>query len=452
MSFPRYSRYSDTGLEWLGLLPRHWAVRKLKFVCECFTSNVDKKSHADEELVSLCNYTDVYYNETIVSDMAFMRATASPEQISKFTLRAGDTIITKDSETADDIAIAAYVPEDLPAVVCGYHLALLRPRRDIFGAFVKRVFDSAYARSSFAVSANGLTRVGLGQYEINNFKLPLPPPDEQREISNFLDRETTKIDALVAEQQRLVKLLKEKRQAVISHAVTKGLNPDAPMKPSGIEWLGDVPAHWQVRTLSSLTTKITNGYVGPTRDILQEDGTRYLQSLHIKSNRIIFDVQYFVSEEWSRQHSKSLLKRGDVLIVQTGDIGQAAVVPEEFAGCNCHALIVVSPLDGVVEGEWLSWVLNSDYGHHSLLSIQTGALHPHLNCGDVKSVYMPVPPVHEQLEIVRYVQAKLDAFDRLVSEAELASELLKERRTALISAAVTGQVDVRDLAKKKEAA
>lgn len=451
MSFPTYPDYRPSSVEWLGDVPRHWQVLRLKHACEVFPSNVDKHARDGEPPVRLCNYTDVYYNERISADMPFMEATASEEQIARFTLRGGDTIITKDSETADDIAIAAYVPEDLPGVVCGYHLSMVRPRGSTCGAFVKRLFDSTYAKARFEVTANGLTRVGLGQYALDNVELPFPPPEEQRAIAVFLDRETAKIDALVEEQKHLIELLKEKRQAVISQVVTKGLNPSVPMKDSGVDWLENVPAHWEVRKVNSLSTKITNGYVGPTRDILVDEGVRYLQSLHIKGNRIKFDVPYFVGDAWSREHKKSILETGDLLIVQTGDIGQAAVVTDEFAGCNCHALIIVSPLRDVVFGEYLGWVFNSDYGKHSLLAIQTGALHPHLNCGNVKDVFVPLPPKPEQLKIIEHCVAATTTFDELMSEAEAAVTLLKERRAALISAAVTGKIDVRSLSPQPEA-
>jgi type I restriction enzyme S subunit len=281
---------------------------------------------------------------------------------------------------------------------------------------------------------------------MRNILLGMPSFEEQTAISSFLDRETAKIDELIAEQRRLMELLKEKRQAVISHAVTRGLNPDAPLKPSGIEWLGDVPEHWEVRSISSISTKVTNGFVGPTRDILVDEGVRYLQSLHIKRNKVVFNVPYFVREDWSNDHAKSILEAGDVLIVQTGDIGQVAVVPEEFAGCNCHALIIVAPLRSTVSGEWLSWVLNSTYGNSSLMAIQTGALHPHLNCGNVKLLQVPIPPLNEQAELVSSLEATTAQFDALTAEAQRAIDLLQERRTALISAAVTGQIDVRQLA------
>jgi type I restriction enzyme S subunit len=213
MSFPRYPAYKPSGVEWLGEVPEHWDVLRLKQLCNVFPSNVDKKSVEGEASIRLCNYTDVYYNDYVTHELAFMVATATEEQVEKFSLKAGDTIITKDSETADDIAIAAYVPQDLSGVICGYHLSIVRPKAAIIGSFVKRLFDSVYVKSLMAVRANGLTRVGLSQYAIDNVELPLPPKEDQACIAAFLDRETAKIDALIAEQQRLIELLQEKRQA-----------------------------------------------------------------------------------------------------------------------------------------------------------------------------------------------------------------------------------------------
>ena len=220
MSFPRYESYKDSGVEWLGDVPEHWDVRRLKEVCEVFPSNVDKKTYENETPVLLCNYTDVYYNEKITPHIDFMAATASADQIKKFTLRGGDTIITKDSETADDIAIAAYVPQDLPNVICGYHLSMIRPREATCGAFMKRLFDSVYVKSCCAVYANGLTRVGLGQYALDNLEMPFPPKTEQAAIAAFLDQETTKLDTLTTEAKTAITLLQERRTALISAAVT----------------------------------------------------------------------------------------------------------------------------------------------------------------------------------------------------------------------------------------
>lgn len=267
MSLPPHSELEKVDVEWLRILPRHWTTKRLKRISDVFASNVDKKSYEGESSVRLCNYTDVYYNDRITSELPFMSATASPDQIERFRLRAGDTIITKDSETADDIAIPAFVPNDLPDVICGYHLSIVRPKADTDGAYIKWLFDSQFIKASVQVRANGLTRVGLGQYALDNLTVPVPPLPEQTAIAAFLDRETSKIDGLVEEQRQLIALLREKRQAVISHAVTKGLNLDAPMKDSGVEWLGEVPAHWTVSRLKHLSSHVVDClHTTPTYD------------------------------------------------------------------------------------------------------------------------------------------------------------------------------------------
>lgn len=219
-----------------------------------------------------------------------------------------------------------------------------------------------------------------------DFRIPVPPLTEQAAIADFLDRKTAETEQLVAKKRVLIEKLQEKRTALISRTVTLGLPPEAiraglepspKFKGSRAGWPSDIPAHWELLRIATISTKITNGFVGPTRDILVNEGVRYLQSLHIKENRIIFSNDYFVELEWSLDHRKSILREGDVLIVQTGDIGQAAHVTKEFADCNCHALIIVSPHRKRISGKFLSLFLNSAYGFHELKRIQTGALHPH---------------------------------------------------------------------------
>ncbi len=203
------------------------------------------------------------------------------------------------------------------------------------------------------------------------------------------------------------------------------------------EWLPEIPVGWKAIQLARLNDKLTNGFVGPTRDILCEEGVRYLQSLHIKGGRIMFDTPYFVSAEWSAAHQKSVLKSGDVLIVQTGDIGQVAAVTDEFAGCNCHALIIVSAKRKMIDGYFLSAVLRSHYGFHSLKSVQTGALHPHLNCTNIRDLYLPIPPLEDQHAILAFLDRDLDKIDRLTNARLRQIERLLEQRTAVIHHAVT---------------
>ena len=211
----------ESGVEWLGEIPSHWEVKRLKYVSSVRTSNVDKKSVDKEDEVSLLNYTDVYYNEYITDTIEFMQATATSKQIQLFELQEGDVVVTKDSESWDDIAVPACVAQNLIGVVCGYHLALIRPFSDqLCGRYLARQFASTPGAYQFKVGANGVTRFGLSQKVLRDSLFPLPPLHEQRAIASFLDAETARIDALITKNDRLINLLREKRSALISAAVT----------------------------------------------------------------------------------------------------------------------------------------------------------------------------------------------------------------------------------------
>lgn len=446
MTLPRYERYKDSGVEWLVEVPEHWDIRRLKYNCEVFPSNVDKHAREDEPSVLLCNYTDVYYNDRITADLQFMAATASKDQIVRFALKSGDTIITKDSETADDIAIAAYVPHDLPGVICGYHLSMVRPRGATCGSFVKRLFDSSYAKSKFAVLANGLTRVGLGQYAVDNVEMPFPPLSEQINIATFLDHETSKIDDLIEEQKRLIELLKEKRQAVISNAVTKGLDPDVAMKDSGVEWLGEVPAHWDVVRVKAASTFLTSGPRGWS-DHISEEGALFVQSGDLTEALGIdfYNAKRVVVAD-DAEAKRTLLKGGDVLVCITGaKTGKVAVCEQidEPAFINQHVCLI-RPMAGL-RPSYLGAYLHSAAGQRYFELAQYG-LKQGLSLENVKQAAVPVPLQKEQDQIVNFVNRLATEMDGLTSAAELSIALLHERRSALISAAVTGKIDVRSFA------
>jgi type I restriction enzyme S subunit len=310
-----------------------------------------------------------------------------------------------------------------------------------------RVLQSEAFKVFCDLSSLGSTIQHLYQNVFEDFAFPVPSLQEQRSIAAFLDRETAKIDSLITEQKKLIALLAEKRQATIAKAVTCGLNLDVQMKDTEVEWLGNMPAHWKITTISKATTKITNGYVGPTRDILVDDGIPYVQATHIKEGRVNFGNDYFVDATWSQRHAKSILREDDVLIVQTGaGTGDVGLVSKNESGFNCHALIILSTDKSKLFGAYLAAVLQSSYGRAKLASIQTGAMHPHLNCGEVKFVEVPMPPLSEQRDIINFLNIEIRKLDSLEAEVAHDIALLNERRSALITEAVTGQIDVRGVA------
>lgn len=442
MSLPRYPEYKDSRISWLGQVPAHWELTRLKFIATVQTGIAKGKDNSGKDTIEVAylRVANVQDGYLALDDIATIDIPL--QDLPRYRLRPGDVLMNEGGDF-DKLGRGHIWRGEIEDCIHQNHVFAVRPHA-VSSEWLNRITSSDYAQFYFMSRSKQSTNLAsISSTNVMELPVLLPSHQEQTAIAMFLDRETTKIDALIAEQGKLLNLLAEKRQATISHAVTKGLNADVPMKDSGIEWLGEVPAHWDVRRISSVSTKITNGFVGPTRDILKESGVRYLQSLHIKQNRILFETPYYVDQEWSNEHSKSILREGDVLIVQTGDIGQVAVVTEEFSGCNCHALIIISPVLKELSGAWLSQVLNSSFGFHSLLSIQTGALHPHLNCGNVKELYVPVPPLQEQSEILSHLGIEISQMDMLTEQASRSITLLKERRSALISAAVTGKIDVR---------
>jgi type I restriction enzyme S subunit len=241
-----YSQYKDSGIKWLGELPEGWKVRRQGIVAELRVSNVDKHIVEGEIPIRLCNYVDVYKSDRIQAGMKFSAGTAQRSEVNRFRLQIGDVLITKDSETWDDIASPALVEDEAGDLVCGYHLAILRPRSELSGAYLFRVSQSMEVASQYHVSANGVTRFGLTHGAIKRVTIPLPPLADQRAITCFLDHVDSRIQRFIKAKNRLIELLEEEKQAIIHSVVTRGLDPDASLKSSGVDWLGDVPEHWQV--------------------------------------------------------------------------------------------------------------------------------------------------------------------------------------------------------------
>nr|WP_315280624.1 restriction endonuclease subunit S [uncultured Acinetobacter sp.] len=439
--YQAYAEYKDSGVEWFQKIPINWNAVPLKYMCKGFVKDGPHETpkFIDSGIPFLS--VDGIQNCKLIFDGCRY---ISQEDHERYSLKCkpvkGDILLGK----AASVGKVAYVDTNIEFNVWS-PLAVITPKSNNLGKFIYYCIQSGELQIQCEIFSNSNTQKNLGMNTIDNLAFPYPSEFEAIKIINFLDHETAKIDHLIEKQQQLIELLKEKRQAVISHAVTKGLDPNVPMKDSGVEWLGNVPEHWNVIAISKITNKITNGYVGPTRDILVPEGVPYVQATHIKKGKVNFDNAYFVREKWSNEHAKSILKQGDVLIVQTGaGTGDIGLVSANEEGFNCHALIILQSKQNLMIGSYLAYVLQSDYGYSTLYSIRTGGMHPHLNCGEVQFVKVPVPSCDEQEQIVKFIAKHLERYDLLIQKQEKAIQLMQERRTALISAAVTGKIDVRN--------
>ena len=212
-------KLKDSGVEWIGEIPEHWEVKKLRYLANCFPSNIDKHRKVNEKEVRLCNYTDVYKNDYITDDMDLMIATATVDQITKFALKKGDIIITKDSETASDIAVPTYVKEDLTNVVCGYHLAMIRTYQKSYSKYLFRALQTKLFNAQFEICSNGITRVGLGSSDLKNGYFLVPSEQEQNEIAEFIESGITKIATAISLKEQEIEKLKEYKMSLIDGVV-----------------------------------------------------------------------------------------------------------------------------------------------------------------------------------------------------------------------------------------
>ncbi len=420
-------------IDWIQQIPSGWEVKPLKRVAFHTVSNVNKIPSSDEEPVRLCNYTDVYKNDFITLNLEFMKSTATFEEIEKFGLLENDVIITKDSESWDDIAIPALVKETADDLVCGYHLALLRPDSEkLDGRFLLRCLQAKAIRLSLELEATGVTRFGLPKDAIGDLPLPIPPLEVQKRIADYLDSETTQIDALILEKERMLDLLEEKRAALISQAVTKGLNPSAPMKESGLEWLGKIPEHWKLERAKQFFT---------LREEVSEAGEEELLTVsHITgvTSRAEKDVNMFKAEDMT---GYKCCQPGDFVInTLWAWMGAMGIAWQE--GIVSPAYHVYTPGEQL-KTEYVELFCRSKPFVAEVIRFSKGVWSSRLRLYPESFLDMkiPVPTLAEQSKIVATVAVETRKNAEFKKELDYSLELLRERRSALITAAVTGQLE-----------
>jgi len=424
MSFPRYPQYKDSGVEWLGEVPGHWEVKRLKHNLRLLTEKTDRR----ENPVAL---------ENIEGWTGRFIATETEFQGEGIAFAANDILFGK----LRPYLAKAYRAESPGEAVGDFHV--MRPAAGIDSRFAQyqilnRTFIDIVDGSTFGSKMPRASWDFVGGMEVTT-----PPLPEQTQIAAFLDRETAKIDALVAEQRRLMALLKEKRQAVISHAVTRGLNSHAPMKPSGIEWLGDVPAHWDVGPLKRFWSVTDCKHV--TAEFV-DDGIplasiREVQSRWVKLEDAKCTTEYFYEllVEGGRQPLP-----GDLIFSRNATVGEVAQVHDEHPRFAMgQDVVLLRKLLPDYSSDYLQHVIRSPIIILQLANMMIGSTFKRINVEEIRSFFMPSPPSAEQAAIATFLEYEIGKFDTLTTEAQRAIDLLQERRTALISAAVTGQIDVR---------
>ena len=346
----------------------------------------------------------------------------------------------------EPVARACLAPRLGKRMITSVDVCILKLHEEASAQFLVYSMSSCRYLDWVGSLVRGSTRDRVSRSMLGSFVVPFPPPAEQRAIAAFLDRETARIDGLVARKERLIELLQEKRTALITRAVTRGLDANVPMKDSGVEWLGEIPAHWEVKRIKNLCTFVTSGSRG-WAEYYSDEGPIFLRIGNVESGSIDLNIDEVrhVAPPRGSEGERTRVKPGDVLLSITALIGAVAVVSDDFpeAFVNQHlALIRLSNSD--VDSRWIAYCMMSPVGQVQFAADLYGGTKDGLGLSDVRSLVVLIPPIHEQERIVAYLDSQTTKLMKLVQAVRTAIDNLKEFRTALISAAVTGKIDVRE--------
>lgn len=413
----------------------------LKRVASIRVSNVDKLTIEGQEPVRLCNYTDVYYRDEIRPDQEFMEATASNDQIATFRLRTGDVLITKDSETADDIAVPAFVAEAAEDLICGYHLAMLRPDPSrVVPRFLYWAIRSDSTRDQFTNAATGVTRYGLRTSEIGGTRIALPSLRQQRAIADFLDNETASIDRTIHLRRQSIALLEE-REVSLAHHTIAGRDVEGDRTGTALGWLGHLPATWRLKPVGS-QFQVRLGRMLNAERATTGELRPYVRNINVRWDYVdttdLAEMDFPAAER--RQYA---LKTGDLLINEGGaGIGRAALWNGQVDECYFQKSVLRLRSLGESDPRWMIECMRVAVATKVFLVEGNLATIPHVPAEALRAHRFPFPERSVQVSLLEALYRRRESDRRRRRALERQVALLQEHRQALITAAVTGQIDV----------
>ena len=447
MTFPRYPAYKDSGVAWLGEIPAHWDVSRIKNALVDAHNGVwgDEPSEGNSILcVRVADFNR--QNFTVSLENPTYRGVAEKDREGRL-LQRNDLLLEKsgggENQPVGFVVIYEY---DEPAVSSNF-VARLTLKSSSHPRYVLYCFAKLYGErvNIRSIKQNtGIQNLDAGQY----FDEPItfPPLPEQRTIAAFLDAETARIDTLVAKQTALIATLQEKRRALISHVVTKGLDPAAPMRDSGVPWLGAVPKHWDVRPLGNISANIQTGPFGSQlhAEDYVEDGVPVINPAHIQAGCIVPDPSCTISEAKADELLRHRMASGDIVFGRRGEMGRCAEVLPEQAGWLCGTGSLRVELNHELMLSRFAMLVLSNQGVKEQLELESvGSTMSNLNTTILFRLRLPLPSLQEQQRVIDILDQETAQIDTLIAKAEEMIALLREHRVALIAAAVTGQIDVR---------
>jgi type I restriction enzyme S subunit len=436
----RYPKYNTSGIDWVGEIPEHWETKRLKHLVQ----RADVKTEADDE--TQLPYVGLEHLDSWTGRLLPLDSELIPTGISN-RFECGDTLFGK---LRPYLAKACNIEF---SGLCSSELLVFRSKK-LEKRFLLYLLLSDGFISTVDASTYGAKMPRASWEFIGSCEVPFPLRSEQCAIADYLDAQTARIDALVEKKRTLIERLKEKRTALISRTVTRGLPPDAAraaglnphpkLKPSGIEWLGEIPEHWKMLAYKRLCKRVDVGIAEAAVHAYCDEGVPIIRSTNVKPNRLDTSDVLRIEPWFANRNKSKTLRAGDLVTVRTGYPGTTAVIPGEFDGAQCFTLVISSPKANV-SAPFFSTIMNSKSGSAYFEMEGWGTAQTNISVPILQFMPVPVPPLLEQTAIVEYLKGKTEQLYLLICKTESAIERLNEFRTALISAAVTGKLNLEEI-------
>jgi type I restriction enzyme, S subunit len=439
----RYDSYKDSGVEWIGEIPSEWECIRLGMLGTFSSSGIDKKSNEDETPVRMVNYTDLIkgrkYYPIQNGQKKYMRVTTPQSKFKEHKLKKGDMVFIPSSETHEDLGYSSLIDFEEDDFVYSYHILRYKTKKPIYHYYKKYLINHHSVLNQFSSECKGTTRKIIGRDVFNNVRVVLPPLSEQQQIVSFLDTKTSLIDSLIEKTQRKIELLKEKRTSLINEVVTKGLNPNVEMKDSGVEWIGEIPNHWEKSKFKFHSEIVTGNTPSKKKEELyytdDKDGLPWVKPTRLDQGfNFVFKSDQYLTDEGKSE--TRVIPKNSILVCSIGNtLGKFGISGCEMS-TNQQINSVICDENTLFHRFCLFFVsvLTED-----LIKWTNFVTLPIFTKSDFEDTEIIIPPLSEQQQIVSYLDEQTQLIDKTISIEEKRIELLKEYRQSLISEVVTGK-------------
>jgi type I restriction enzyme S subunit len=438
----KYDNYKDSGIEWIGEIPEHWKVSKAKFNLNIINGYAFKSEDFQDTGVPVVRIGDLKPPYVDLSNAKGIDI-SKHKDLQAYAIEKGDLLLAMTGATIGKTA--SYMEDTISYL--NQRVGLIKVYENNSQAYTKYILESNFFKEFIALECSGSAQENIGKSQLGELQYAIPSIAEQTAIANYLDQKTTQIDQLISQKKRFIELLQEERTAVINQAVTKGLDLTVKMKDSGIEWLGEIPEHWEVSRIKYVTNKIGSG-VTPRggAEVYETVGIPLLRSQNVYFDGFRLDNVAYINSDIHDSMNNSKVIKGDVLLnITGGSIGRCYYVSDEFEDANVNQHVCILRPNEYIITEYLYYILSSQGGQLQIDLCQNGGNREALNFEHLKNFTLALPTMNEQNEIIFKIQNINKKIDGAVSKSLQEIELLKEYKTALISEVVTGKIDVRDV-------